>query len=784
MWATILDNLPEQGLPWTHLAKSIGQPYDENQLKVSRVILNRITQTIVPSEKEEQIAIKVLLSGQTEVFLLTFNTWISITKPSWKRDFLMKVIDSWINKGNYLNDLLFSHCKPRAGHLSTQLIKVLTTIPDLVANCYKYLIPKQFTTDVYFKRLCQVIDKVCDIIHSKLTISEGNSVVILSNLIGRISFLSHSDILWSNLLQPLVLKSTNDMIYRRIVLKIMDNQQDIHIESLVRVILSNCSNYFQVDCFLSDSINRNNKLEYLLTEKFVLISYNYSEKTSSNLIGYLAKQNVKLLIKVINTCLDIWSSKSSVENRNIQQNLYIYSLMIHAFQVVPQSEIETNSTTWLKVLMKGIEMYLNQVTLVIRNCGLFIGKCLITKVEPKFSESLDFPIEDDVNVIFLKKCLNNQSEKVNDAINHEAIAQVSKVQPLIEELNCDDTSRINESTSNDVDLDPECDIKKPKYLNDCLEGLGDTDNYEWGQECLKSLKDLLFSNEYAAREMSIEITKRILMLTNSDYDSDEYIQNSLVAICAISPIEVSSYLIGKVYDRSFSMSTRLQILHVLGMAAFQIAFGVRSTSTVTVKSQSNEFTFKNIHPVSIETIEAIEETWSVNDSELSTKIPKTRKLTSKTKFIVGKKNPFTQYAGHFFYPLIEKFDGTDIILTVESFDVNFLVNLIYTLGIILHASSQIWESRKMGKTLLPFIFPLKDHKEPMVRRAVLFALTNILTSVPIVYLFEELNQFVQLFKTWLIQVIEDDVDYECKLSAKKCVYVLNDLIDSNSRLKN
>lgn len=797
MWSQFIQSLPENGFNWSLLRKSCNYKYDPDQLKFCRVILNRVSPTTVTSDDEEIILVKILTSARVEAFLLTVNTWISLCSPCWKRDFLYRVMSEWIYEKNHLEDLLKSvdSCDlPQAN----QLTRTLTSLPDLVANCYKLSLPRQFTNDRYYTRLCVVMVSVCTAISEQLRSGVNGSTGVLSNLVGRIALLGHSHQLWSYYFKPLIVQSSNDLIIRRVVLSIMDRQSDIHLESLLTIILGNCDDSSQVDCLLSDAINRRDKVRYLLTEKFILISYSNSHQSSRNIIGYLMKHSQSSLVNVTESCLDIWSRRSSIENRTMQQILYIYSLILHAFEILPDKIIKEKRETWFQVIHRGLKVYLELTTSELRNCGLFVGKYLVNKLQVH-SDKFDVPVDSDVNVSFLEKCLSNTSDKHQhadadadaDAIDHDLIAHMNKDKRLIEELNSESihhdkcvtkdnvTSGHEDDNHDDIDQMP---LRQPKYLNDCIEGLNDTENAEWSLECLKCCRDLILKNPLNAKELARYITQTLLDL-NLIIQTDEYINcriDALVALCTVSPKEVSAYLIDRLYDNPLTMATKLDILRVLGMAAVQIAFGVHSTHLTLESRCVTDEVSENHRTVSMDTIEAIEATWNVNDTSQSpVSLGKSRKLTTATKVSIGKANPFTPYAGHFFYPLITRYNGRDVLLTLDSFDVHLTSNLIYTLGVILHASNNTWESRRMSRTLLPFIAPLRCHREPIVRKAVLFAFTNVLTCTPCVYLFEELIEFIQLFKTWLIHVTENDVNQSCRQSASKCIYILNYLIDQN-----
>ena len=789
MWSQLLQSLPENGFNWPLLRKSTHKTYNADQLKFCRVILNRVSPTTVTTDEEEEILITILTTARVEAFLLTVNTWTSLSSPCWKRDFLYRVMLVWIYRANHLHDLLQSIDDSESPQ-ANQLTRTLTSLPDLVANCYKLSLPQQFTNDRYYSRLSVVMVFVCTTISGQLRSGENGSTGVLSNLVGRIAFLGHSHALWSCFLKPLIVQSSNDLITRRVVLSIMDRQLDIHLEPLLTIILCNCDDSSQVDCLLSDAINRSDKVKYLLTEKFVLISYTYSHRSSRNLIGYLMKHSQSCLVNVAEICLDIWSKRSSIQNRTSQQILYIYSLILYALQVLPDRIIEEKRESWFPVILRGLEVYLGQATIESRNCGLFVAKYLVNKLKMN-SEMLDMPVENDTNVAFLQKCLSAQSEKDEDAdahaIDHDLIAQMSKDKRLIEELNSEnncatkDKATAGQEDENSEDID-ELPVRQPKYLNDCIEGLGDTDDCQWAVECLKCSRDLIVKNALSAKESAIYIAERLLNL-NLLVETDELINgriDALVALCTISPKEVSAYLIDRLYDSEIlTMATKLDILRILGMAAVQIAFGVHSTCLALESRRVDEVT--EHRTVSMDTIEAIEATWNVNDTSQSpVSLGKSRKLTTATKVPVGKANAFAPYAGHFFYPLITRYNGKDVLLTLDAFDVHLTSNLIYTLGVIVHASRNTWESRRMARTLLPFIAPLRCHSEPIVRRAVLFAFTNVLTCTPSVYLFEELIEFIQLFKTWLIQVTENDVSSQCRQSASRCIYMLNHLIDQNT----
>ena len=81
-------------------------------------------------------------------------------------------------------------------------------------------------------------------------------------------------------------------------------------------------------------------------------------------------------------------------------------------------------------------------------------------------------------------------------------------------------------------------------------------------------------------------------------------------------------------------------------------------------------------------VTAMEKTWQdvVNDRIASN----TRRFASNSKKSVteAKPNAFAAFAGDFFFPLIQRFDGKDIVFVIKDFDSILLSRMLFSLSII------------------------------------------------------------------------------------------------------
>ena len=411
----------------------------------------------------------------------------------------------------------------------------------------------------------------------------------------------------------------------------------------------------------------------------------------------------------------------------------------------------------------------------VRNCCLFLGQTLLNLLSNEDQPKLEFEIQRDEHVLLMETYMKpppvGDDMDVNPVLSHPQ----NKTRPLIEVIGEEEERNEQESEETetiDDEVEPQ---KKPIYLTDCFQGLLEVEKQEWVLSCLEAAPDLIRNNVLTARDLASDMT-RVLLYLNNECDIESFASwrtDALIAITVVAPSVASKYLISQFYSRNITMVTRIDILDVLSKASQEIA-GRIPRKQPEQRSLEESLTLMKITVP--EEAQRIQKSWQdVVQARIDSK---TRRIASKTVEVTAAPNNFGKYAGDFFFPMIESFDGRDIVFQVQEFDCLIISRLIFCLGVMMDSARNTLISRRMAKSLLHFILLFKNHHEAIVRQGVAFALCSIITSVSKVVLLEELREEMIVMKNWLIHSTEEEADKDCRKTAIQAIFLLNQLFES------
>ncbi|GBN68854.1 Telomere length regulation protein TEL2 [Araneus ventricosus] len=112
-----------------------------------------------------------------------------------------------------------------------------------------------------------------------------------------------------------------------------------------------------------------------------------------------------------------------------------------------------------------------------------------------------------------------------------------------------------------------------------------------------------------------------------------------------------------------------------------------------------------------------------------------------------------------------------------------LGRLVYTLGVVMHASTNIPICQNMGQALLHFLADVRNHSDMFVREACIFAMAAVFTSVPGYLLFsDDMTSLVLESKEWLQNVIDNDPETSCQIKATYALSLIIHTITNMSEL--
>ncbi|XP_027195782.2 telomere length regulation protein TEL2 homolog [Dermatophagoides pteronyssinus] len=236
-----------------------------------------------------------------------------------------------------------------------KFINILVSFPELIANLYGSSYPRMFETKNYISRLCHVLEHILHRIHD--CDQERKSYVMhhIHCIVRRLCLRGYQEPIWNHLLKNLFDKIIEDDKWNKLAQDILfgyhreeehtDNVQSISemskfLEPLFKMIFhySSCSKSIEILFpfdFICKHISLLSKIEFLLTNKFVLIYHcplNVDrfnrDQFIYNLLGYLFRCNSKWFISLSNNVMDAWSNSNAFNYRKYQQQFYLCRLMI------------------------------------------------------------------------------------------------------------------------------------------------------------------------------------------------------------------------------------------------------------------------------------------------------------------------------------------------------------------------------------------------------------------------------------------------------------------------
>ncbi|XP_067127337.1 telomere length regulation protein TEL2 homolog isoform X1 [Centruroides vittatus] len=644
-------------------------------------------------------------------------------------------------------------------HKWDEIISFLVTLPERMTKRFKINIRKNFQVDTYISHLITSFVFVLHQLHKRLTEEKDVNLEFLSKLLGKLCILGYANKTLDYLYDKVVKALKNDFIWRRVIQRLILGVSSRTMESVLKSLLQRLSWYGEVEWFLGNSINSTQNIHYLLTTKFLIVSYFEKDIIIQNIIGYLAQspERRKIFYKTFSKLLDVWSDGSALKHQTCQQQLYLTRILMICTGYLKICGLEDHKQDYLNKLMQGVHNHIASSQDSIRLHGMIIGESLSPVIEAEGPE-LKFEYEETDEVKYLKSLLiipdsvscKEESENMeeNSTTNSFTDFEHEKSEHV-------KSSNVNEELDSDDDLEPydleigEKQEKYPIYIHECLEGLMTDKKPEWSQVCLQYAENLIRQVPDNLEEVAIDFCKILLHLedTFASPNFAKYKNAALVALCVQCPSIIASFLSEEFYNRNYNIRQRLDILQTISSAS-------RELSEIREAAIEKRVYFPEMHKTQME------ETWKDIIEKRIAK--KTRILSKGRKEVKAKENKFSSVAGHFFFPLLAQFDRTENTYNLLGDDSFLLGHLIYTLGIVMNCAINTPIAFQMGKCFLEFIWVLKYHGDRFVQKALLFALCMVITTVPSHFLLLDLQNDMVECQQWLQGIIykDDDLDFK------------------------
>ncbi|KAM8729662.1 telomere length regulation protein TEL2 homolog isoform 1-T3 [Acanthopagrus schlegelii] len=723
----------------------------------------------------------LFLKGPPEQALLVLMEGIGELRPSTNLDHLVSITERFLQTGR-LADLLWSYCQGAGPSDSPQLRETLlgriVALPDLTANRLHPNNKPLFLPQQYYPLLATEMLTALEQTCQALKDGTDCSLIFVAQTLGKVCIQGHSGPVLAVMAPRLSVCTRSDMVWQRVCWKLLENVPQRWVESVLTSLVKAVSGPDALGRIIGNLVLTNRKAQYVITHKLLLLQYKYETRVLRNILGHLAadRERRPLLIQVLRTVSQAWANPSAVKHTPIEQQLYVSKALLLSVSLLKDSELHELRSDLLQCMLGGMQSHLDSSVVRIRHMGMVVGECLSSRMDISGTK-LKFEYDQDEET---QELLSLMTPSTGDEAEAEPVNRVDSTQETNETPT---PPPQNESSQNkpgsDLDSDDELtpydmsgdqEISKatpPRYLRDCLETLISSEDSVRVELSLRVAEDLVRKNVFAAREISVQLTK-VLLHMEDKYSINGFLslrQATMVAVTVTDCIPVTQYLTTEFYSLNYSLRQRLDILEVLAMAAQELSKPVteKRDPSVGIAASTDLTPYPGDNPVH----------WRQEvERRIQSKTKRLRKGATQPP-VKATPNRYAPVAGHFFFPLLRNYDKPQVTFDLLGSDHLVLGRLIHTLGLLMHLAVNAPIAGQMGRALLDFVWAVRYHADQMVRRGVLFAVCSVFLSINSQNLLVELSDQLFETRTWLADVAEGDPDADCRNLAVQSLVLLD-----------
>uniref|UniRef100_A0A672FR55 Telomere length regulation protein TEL2 homolog n=1 Tax=Salarias fasciatus TaxID=181472 RepID=A0A672FR55_SALFA len=701
----------------------------------------------------------LFLKGPPEQALLVLMQ--AVQEPTAGLDRLLAVTEQFLQRGR-LTELLWSYCSDAAPPDSPQfretLLGRISALPDIVANKLQRGSRGLFLPQQYYPLLAAgmvaALERTCQALRG-----QDCSLTFVAQTLGKVCIQGHSGLVLAVLAPRLSAASRSDMVWQRVCWKLVENVPQRWMESVLTELLPEA-----LGRIIGNLVLTNKKAQFVIIHKILLLQYKYETRVLRSVLGYLAadRERRPLLLQVVRSVSQAWANPSAVKHTPLEQQLYVSKALLLSVSLLKDAERQELRSELLQCMLGGMQSHLDSGVPRIRRMGMVVGECLsscmdISGARLKFEYDQDEETRELLSLMTPVACDEPEPEPVNGYESNTLYASLS--------LFCLVLFSDDELTPYDMSADQEINqASPPRYLRDCLESLVSSEDPLRVELSLRVCESLVRRNVFAAREISVQMSKVLLHMENK-YNIGGFPglrHAAMVALTATDCIPVTQYLTTEFYSLNYSLRQRLDILEVLAAAAQELSRPITER-----RDPARDAEAASAGPAPYP-----------GDSPEHWRQVVEKRIRSKTKVLskVQKASPnrYAAVAGHFFFPLLRNYDKPQVTFDLLGSDQLVLGRFIHTLGLLMHlAVNAPVIASQMGCALLDFVWTVRYHSDQMVRRGVLFSVCSVFVSMPSQSLLLDLSERLFETRAWLADVAEADPDADCRSLAVQSLVLLD-----------
>ena len=739
-------------------------------------VLRNIDPKYFDEEKGVSVVLKRLfMEGPADLSFIALVSSILWTNHTKMLHEIVSILDHFTSNGK-LVEIFFSQCVSANTQINSShdLLLLLTTLPDKLANKMKMHLSANFHPNNYYKMLGNELLKSLTRLHQLACSSDDYSITFLSHFVGKVALRGSVDVFLDVLLPQFKKWCYTSPLWSKICSEILVEVPESALEPVLEALLQKIMFYPFFCKLLKDAIHAKTVVHHLITHKFLFVRYYTEANVLQNIIGYLCGDGRRcILIESLKKLLSHWGNSNTTKHSSHSQHLYITQALILAFAQANEEEILEHKQELIHELLLGVQVHLESPNSKIRQLGMVTAECLTLRLHPG-SQKLQFEYEENNDIKRLqilaaspkfaaeieKENFKNKPSIISETMNDG----LSSGNPKIQEFNDvkKENFNTNEECGGEDDLQPyemnEDDhdliegIHPPRYISECIDGLLSTDDPKRYIASLRIIKKLIVNDQDNFLHLCVPLVTALLHLQDK-YSFEDYCElrfSSMVAATVSCPLPVAGYLTKEFYSPNYNLRQRMDILDVLAAAASELS---KPPSKTNVKDPQS--------PVDVSKVDK-EKNWQTIIAERLEK--KTRRFGKKTSTVNPKAeaNRFAPVAGHFFFPLLQGFDSRQNTFDLLGEDCMVLGCLVCTVGNIMYCARGALVASNMAKCLLEFVWVMHYHNDSHIREALLFALAMAVLSVPGYILVSELQDELSECQNGLEDILSNDPSAECR----------------------
>lgn len=708
-------------------------------------------------------------------------------------------------------------------------IQDIISFPDKIGNNLRLDIPELLCPQAYSAKVSltslKTFHVICEV--NKAEQSNIYDVKFLSMLMSRI-FLSFriNDSVAKGFL-GLIAALAEDVNYRENVKKFLMGLGRSAVEITAKIIFE-CFETDQIVLMIGELWKFNNHWKFALLTKLPLFNFSVSEKLAMNLALFLVREDLKEAERLFNKLLEIWSSKTHVNDTPFEQQFFVSMLMASlSGNLLIASDVRA-------ALVNGVQQHIASIDTKVKALGMITSEKILRvadknlndddKLKFDYSEFDDYIMNSVVNkidqageIIKGEKVIEGNEKGCDKSIierNLKILEDLAEGRKKLETVQSVSTRSIEIPAlpkrqeapldSDDEDgsssLDPEDyyptpdESKRPRYLLDLIqaftvkEHLDDPEKFEYSLQAASEIIVQQLSNHHV--DIALDLIRILTNLEKTSYmkNFDEIKFKALTDICVVYPKE-SALLLCDLFNsdaNKYSVTKRILMLNVLSETAKKLSQiqSPKTNETYEVTERTNQ----NHNKLLLKFNEDFRNSATFNAQEVIRQrlLKKSRKIVTKSKKSDedAAVNRFSAVAGYFFFPLIQTYGRSQKIFKSHADQYDDLENLLIvkflnTISVVLLCAENSMIAPKIAKEMMNLSVFLRYHKESRIRLATLHMIATVFLTIPRDVLSTQFSDEIIEFSNHLKLVVKSEVinyeaDSECREFAKNLMSIFNE----------